>query len=117
MKQKIINVVLILTAVVIFLLVVLVYMQSITIEHFSEINLESSRKGNWNNMNMTHNTALDPEDIIDPTLNNNDIVYQSTKYQALMNNGFNKSSPISSPVPSTTSKEVKFAPKFSPMNT
>lgn len=88
MNQKTIKIVLVLTAIIIFLLVVLVYMQTISFENFSTRNLESFNNSGLQfqkNINMVHNTALDPDDITDPVLNSNDVIYQTTKYQSLMN--------------------------------
>jgi hypothetical protein len=106
MNQKTIKIVLVLTAIIIFLLVVLVYMQTISFENFSTGNLESFNNSGLQfqkNMNMVHNTALDPDDITDPVLNSNDVIYQTTKYQSLMNGLATvpapSSVPVHSPVP------------------
>jgi hypothetical protein len=113
MNQKQAKIVLILMTIILFLIFVLTYIQAISIEHFSNNNLESFVPGTFsspinsneftlpsnnrgaanvipkNNFIMTHDTVLDEYDIINPILTPDDVIYQTTKYHALMENGWN----------------------------
>jgi len=70
----------------------------ISLEHFSNNNLESLAPSTissptniifpTDNFIMTHDTALDAYDVINPILTPDDVIYQTTKYQALMENGW-----------------------------
>ena len=100
--------VLILTIILLFLIFVLIYMQVISIEHFSK-NLESFKSpmnsvGPTDNFIMVRDTVLDAYDITNPVLTPDDVIYQTTKYQALMENGwfndFGNYTPTHAPAPS-----------------
>jgi hypothetical protein len=110
MNQKNSKNVLILTIILLFLIFVLIYMQVISIEHFSK-NLESFNSPintvfPTNNFIMVHDTALDEYDVTNPVLTPDDVIYQTTKYQALMENGwfndFGNNTPTYSPTPSSS---------------
>ena len=92
MNQKTSKNVLILTFILLFLIFMLIYMQVISVEHFSK-NLESFKSpmnsvGPTDNFIMVHDTALDAYDVTNPVLTPDDVIYQTTKYQALMENGW-----------------------------
>ena len=147
MNQKQAKIVLILIAVILILLFVLIYLQAISIEHFSNNNLVSSQPqtlpiskipsaqpqtvniGNnsrlpgkfgqsfersqsiitspinnmfpTDNFVMVHDTILEEYDITNPVLTPDDIIYQTTKYQALRGKGrfndFGNFAPVPSP--------------------
>jgi hypothetical protein len=110
MNQKTGKNVLILTVILLFLIFVLIYMQVISIEHFSK-NLESFNSQinsvvSTDNFVMVHDTALDAYDITNPVLTPDDVIYQTTKYQALMENGwfddFGNYTPTCAPAPSSS---------------
>jgi len=93
MSQKQSKIVLLLMTIVLILIFVLFYMQAIPIEHFSNNNLESfvpvtNSIFPTDNFIMTHDTALDAYDVTNPILTPDDVIYQTTKYQALMENGW-----------------------------
>ncbi len=83
MKQKTIKFILLSLFIVLLLSLCLVYLKSINLEQFSSINKEK-----LNNITMTHNTVLEPDDISDPTLNENDIINQTNKYKATIDGSF-----------------------------
>jgi hypothetical protein len=108
MNQKTGKNVLILIIILLFLIFVLIYMQVISIEHSSK-NLESFKSpmnsvGPTDNFIMVRNTVLDAYDITNPVLTPDDVIYQTTEYQALMENGwfndFGNYTPTHAPAPS-----------------
>jgi len=108
MNQKTGKNVLILTIILLFLIFVLIYMQVISIEHSSK-NLEPFKSpmnsvGPTDNFIMVRNTVLDAYDITNPVLTPDDVIYQTTEYQALMENGwfndFGNYTPTHAPAPS-----------------
>ena len=83
-------------------------MQVISIEHSSK-NLEPFKSpmnsvGPTDNFIMVRNTVLDAYDITNPVLTPDDVIYQTTEYQALMENGwfndFGNYTPTHAPAPS-----------------
>jgi hypothetical protein len=110
MNQKTGKNVLILTIILLFLIFVLIYMQVISIEHSSK-NLEPFKSpmnsvGPTDNFIMVRNTVLDAYDITNPVLTPDDVIYQTTEYQALMENGwfndFGNYTPTHAPTPSSS---------------
>jgi hypothetical protein len=106
MNQKTGKNVFILTFILLFLIFVLIYMQVISIEHFPK-NLESFKSPMnsiipTDNFVMVRDTALDAYDVTNPVLTPDDVIYQTTKYQALMENGWFNDFGNYTPTPSSS---------------